>query len=115
MRCTFPQKTLQEVITFHGHSCPGLTIGIRAAELAQRELGQPEETDLVAVCETDMCGVDAIQYLTDCTLGTGKLILHDYGKMAFCFYDRKSDRSLRVLLRDDARGESEVELNGSMW
>ncbi|MBN1246402.1 MAG: formylmethanofuran dehydrogenase, partial [Anaerolineae bacterium] len=24
---------------FHGHSCPGLTIGIRAAELALREIG----------------------------------------------------------------------------
>jgi len=52
---------------FHGHMCPGLAIGIRMAEIALREIG-PHSTDeeVVAIVETDMCGVDAIQYLTGC-------------------------------------------------
>lgn len=114
MRCTFTPEKLEEVVAFHGHSCPGLTIGIRAAELAAKELGPPEETDLVTVSETDMCGVDAIQYLTGCTLGKGNLILRDFGKMAFTFYDRKSSRSLRAILRDDVRGEMGTELSALM-
>lgn len=40
-------------------------MGIRAAEVALREVGphSPDE-EVVALTETDMCGVDAIQYLT---------------------------------------------------
>lgn len=86
MSCTFSNDLIEKTISFHGHSCPGLAIGIRAAELALRELGSRE--NLVAVVETDMCGVDAIQFLTGCTYGKGNLIHKDHGKMAFSFNDR---------------------------
>ncbi|WP_207259969.1 FmdE family protein [Desulfovibrio sp. Huiquan2017] len=100
MSSTTPRETLDAAIAFHGHSCPGLAIGIRAVELAERELGELGELDLVAVAETDMCGVDAIQFLTDCTLGKGNFIHRDYGKKAFSFFDRTSGRGFRALLRD---------------
>ena len=64
MSCELPQETIAKVISFHGHSCPGLRIGIRASELARRELGDLPDTRLVCIVETDMCGVDAVQYLT---------------------------------------------------
>ncbi|AMK12660.1 MAG: FmdE family protein [Pseudodesulfovibrio sp.] len=105
MPCTLPKEKLDETIRFHGHHCPGLTIGIRAVELAERELGDLAQTDLVAVSETDMCGVDAIQFLTDCTLGKGNFIHRDYGKRAFSFYDRKSGKGFRALLKDLAPGD----------
>ena len=55
---------------FHSHMCPGLAIGIRAAEIALREVGPRAANEgVVAIVETDMCGVDAIQFLTGCTLG----------------------------------------------
>ncbi|MDT8378133.1 MAG: formylmethanofuran dehydrogenase subunit E family protein [Desulfotignum sp.] len=34
---------------FHGHSCPGLAIGIRAAELALNRLNFGPEADMVSV------------------------------------------------------------------
>lgn len=98
MSCTFSREVLDNVISFHGHSCPGLSIGVRAAELALKTFGDPAQAELVAVVETDMCGVDAVQFLTGCTLGKGNLIHRDYGKMAFCFYDRRSEKGFRAVL-----------------
>lgn len=103
MACYFTEKTIEDVIAFHGHSCPGLAIGIRASELAIRELGDPDSTQMVVVSETDMCGVDAIQFLTGCTYGKGNFVHRDYGKMAFSFFDRLSGRGFRALLKPDAR------------
>lgn len=114
MSCQIDQKKIEDTVRFHGHTCPGLTIGIRAAELALHELAGSTASDLVCVTETDMCGVDAIQFLTGCTYGKGNLIHRDYGKMAFSFYDRKSGKGIRLLLRDDARGEHHEELTGLM-
>jgi formylmethanofuran dehydrogenase subunit E len=102
MPCNIPTELIEQTITFHGHCCPGLTIGIRAAELAMRELGSPSNTELVAVSETDMCGVDAIQFLTGCTYGKGNFIHRDYGKKAFSFFERKSGKGFRALLNQDA-------------
>jgi formylmethanofuran dehydrogenase subunit E len=100
MPCAFPKEQIDETVRFHGHHCPGLTIGIRAVELVQRELGELDTLELVTVAETDMCGVDAIQFLTDCTLGKGNFIHRDYGKRAFTFYDRKSGKGFRALLKE---------------
>lgn len=112
MPCTIPQKEIEDTIQFHGHSCPGLSIGIRAAELARREFGRdnPDE-DLVCVSETDMCGVDAVQFLTGCTYGKGNYLHRDYGKMAFNFYHRPSGKSFRCMLRPEVRGDLQEELS----
>jgi formylmethanofuran dehydrogenase subunit E len=94
-------SVLDEVIKFHGHYCPGVTIGYRAAQIAMRELGVTRAADeeLVAICETDACGVDAIQYLTGCTLGKGNLILRDWGKQVLTLGRRSDDRMVRVAMR----------------
>jgi formylmethanofuran dehydrogenase subunit E len=114
MGCSIEKDLIDKTIAFHGHSCPGLVIGIRAAELALKRLGYAEGKDIVAVVETDMCGVDAIQFLTGCTFGKGNLIHKDYGKMAFSFYDRSKDMGFRVLLRPDISGDLGPELQSLM-
>ncbi len=114
MKCSIKKDVIDKTIAFHGHSCPGLVIGIRAAELALQRLGHTEAKDLVAVVETDMCGVDAIQFLTGCTLGKGNLIHKDYGKMAFSFYDRGENTGFRAVLRPDISGDLGPELRGLM-
>lgn len=97
-------------VRFHGHMCPGLAIGIRAAEIALREIGQHSaDEEIVAIVETDMCGVDAIQYLTGCTFGKGNLIHLDYGKSAFTFIRRSDSKGVRVLARPNAFGEPDPE------
>ena len=114
MVCSIDKELIEKTIAFHGHSCPGLVIGIRAAELALQKLAHVDKEDLVAVVETDMCGVDAIQFLTGCTFGKGNLIHKDYGKVAFSFYDRKKNAGFRTVLRTDISGDIGSELRSLM-
>lgn len=114
MSCQIEQDRIDQTIAFHGHSCPGLAIGIRAAEIALREMEGVGQSDLVCVTETDMCGVDAIQFLTGCTYGKGNLIHRDYGKMAFSFYDRENGRGIRLLFNQNCRGAMDNEFRELM-
>jgi formylmethanofuran dehydrogenase subunit E len=104
MSCSIRKELIEKTIAFHGHSCPGLAIGIRAAELALREIGKGPDEEIVAVVETDMCAVDAIQYLTGCTFGKGNLIHKDYGKNAFTFYRRSDGKAIRLVTRPSSYG-----------
>lgn len=102
MGCKIDKNIIDKTIEFHGHSCPGLAIGIRASELAMQtfKMGdkrQPDAQPMVCVVETDMCAVDAIQFLTDCTFGKGNLIHKDFGKAGFTFFDREENKGLRAL------------------
>jgi formylmethanofuran dehydrogenase subunit E len=105
------EEKIREVVRFHGHSCPGLAIGIRAAELALSEFERDEDEEITAVVETDMCGVDAIQFLTGCTFGKGNLVHLDYGKNAFSFYRRSDGRGIRIVVRPDALGGPDEEIH----
>jgi formylmethanofuran dehydrogenase subunit E len=100
------EQRIKETTNFHGHWCPGLAIGIRAAEWALKEMGKAPDEEIVAVVETDMCGVDAIQYLTGCTFGKGNLIHKDYGKKAFTFYRRRDGKAVRLVLRPTIYGDT---------
>lgn len=97
------ERTIDEVVAFHGHMCPGLAMGVQAAAIALREIGaHASDEEVVAVVETDMCAVDAIQYLTGCTFGKGNLIHRDWGKNAFSFHRRSDGRAIRLTVRPDA-------------
>jgi formylmethanofuran dehydrogenase subunit E len=100
------EQQIKDTTSFHGHWCPGLAIGIRAAEWALKEIGKSPDEEIVAVVETDMCGVDAIQYLTGCTFGKGNLIHKDYGKNAFTFYRRRDGKAMRLVLRPTVYGDT---------
>jgi formylmethanofuran dehydrogenase subunit E len=101
-------RKLAAIIQFHGHFCPGLAIGIRAVELALREIGpHSADEEVVAIVETDMCAVDAIQFMTGCTFGKGNLIHLDYGKNAFTFIRRSDGKAIRLV----ARPQNRVEVN----
>lgn len=100
-RCTLSKDQIEGAIAFHGHHCPGLTIGLRAAEWCLRELGRAGDEDILVVVETDMCGDDAIQYLTGCTFGKGNFIFRDTGKVAFTFYRRSDHKRGRLVIHPD--------------
>ncbi len=96
-RSATDQETIQKVVDFHGHMCAGLAMGIRAAEVGLSEIGpHTAGEEVVAVVETDMCAVDAIQYLTGCTLGKGNLVHRDHGKNAYTFIRRSDGRAVRI-------------------
>ena len=97
------EQTLQRVVDFHGHMCPGLAMGVQAARIALREIGpHAKDEEVVAVVETDMCGVDAIQFLTGCTFGKGNLIHRDWGKNVYTFFRRSDGRAVRIAGRPNA-------------
>jgi formylmethanofuran dehydrogenase subunit E len=88
----------EKAVEFHGHSCPGLAVGYRVANIALRELAsrRAEDEELVAVVENDACGVDAVMALTGCTLGKGNLLYRDLGKQVYIFGARSGNRALRI-------------------
>jgi formylmethanofuran dehydrogenase subunit E len=90
-----------EVVGFHGHQCPGLATGYRVALIALREMEQRRAIDeeLVAIVENDACGVDAIMYMTGCTLGKGNLIYRDYGKQVYTFVCRQNGKAIRIAVK----------------
>lgn len=93
---------LARAVSFHGHLCAGLTIGVRAARIALRELGPNEAgSALYAIVETAMCPTDAIQVLTGCTFGRGTLLHLDHGKSVFTFVRRADGYALRLAARSE--------------
>lgn len=92
----------RKCVEFHGHECPGLAIGFRACEIVKEKLGLKfsKDEEVVCITENDACGVDAIQVITGCTIGKGNLIYRGTGKIAFSFFDRKNNRSIRLILKD---------------
>ena len=110
---TVDAETLERVVEFHGHMCPGLALGVRAAEVALAEIGpHSQDEEVVAIVETDMCGVDAVQFLTGCTFGKGNLVHRDHGKNAYTFVRRSDGRAVRVSGRPDAFGFRDPEWEG---
>ena len=91
----------EKCVDFHGHECPGLAIGYRAAVAAAEYLGieRSDDEDIVCVTENDACGVDAVQRILSCTIGKGNLIYRGTGKMAFSFFERKSGKKVRFCLK----------------
>jgi len=89
---------------FHGHVCPGLSIGYRAAKAGMSWLSEKrsEDEEIVAIVETDACSADAVQVLTGCTFGKGNFIFRDYGKMALTLLSRNSGRGVRICVKPGA-------------
>jgi len=86
---------------FHGHVCPGLSLGYVAAKGALQWLREhrAEDEELVAVVENDACFVDAVQVLTGCTFGKGNFFFQDHGKMALTLYSRNKAKGVRLCLK----------------
>lgn len=101
----------EKCVAFHGHACGGLTIGYKAALYATDllKLSFSDDEQVVCICENDACGVDAIQVLLGCSIGKGNLLFHMRGKQAFSFYNRKTGKSVRLVLKPKPAGMSREE------
>jgi len=99
MTVTLPP--FEEVARFHGHICPGLAYGYRASEYAKECLnaGRAADEEMVAIVENDACMIDAIQYITGCTMGKGNLIFRDHGKPVYTFMLRNGEKAVRIALK----------------
>jgi formylmethanofuran dehydrogenase subunit E len=70
--------------------------------LAWLREGRAEDEEIVAVVETDACGSDAVQVITGCTFGKGNFLFKDYGKMAFSFLSRATEKGIRLCAKPNA-------------
>ncbi len=100
----FTQDDFKKCADFHGHICPGLSIGYRAAKATMERLNEnrSEDEEVVAIVETDACGADAIQVLTGCTFGKGNFIFKDHGKQVFTLLSRNTGKGVRAALKAGA-------------
>ena len=92
---TFDQEALDRAVALHRSLCPGLAVGIKAAQIAVAELGEGPD-DLVAQVESDICAVDGVQAVTGCTLGNRNLLLRDWGKNAYTFWRKSDGKAIRI-------------------
>lgn len=99
------KKLWKRCADFHGHVCGGLTIGYKAALYAASLLGLTfsEDEQVVCIAENDACGIDAIQVILGCSVGKGNLLFHMRGKLAYSFYNRKTGKSVRLVLKPGPR------------
>ncbi|MBR7122258.1 MAG: formylmethanofuran dehydrogenase [Oscillospiraceae bacterium] len=104
-------KTWQDCVAFHGHECGGLTIGYKASLYAINllELDFSEDEQVVCIAENDACGIDAIQVMLGCSVGKGNLLFHMRGKQAYSFYNRKTGKSVRLVLKPKPEGMTKAE------
>ncbi len=102
------QELFQKSAEFHGHACPGLAIGVRAAVEAQKLLGinHSDDEEIVCITENDACGVDGIQVILGCSAGKGNLIFRIRGKQAFSFFNRTTGNNTRLVLKNLPKMES---------
>ena len=99
-------KTWQDCVAFHGHECGGLTIGYKASLYAIEllNLAFSDDEQVVCIAENDACGIDGIQVMLGCSIGKGNLLFHMRGKQAFSFYNRKTGKSVRLVLKSKPAG-----------
>ncbi len=102
----------KQTVRFHGHECPGLAIGFKAAMLAGELLsgsGDRGDEDIVCLAETDACGIDAFQVILKTTVGSGSMRIKYKGKNAFSVYDRVSGASFRLVWKNDIKALSRAD------
>lgn len=97
---------LDRAAVLHGHYCPGLAMGVKAAFKAIKEMDvEPEGMeDVLAVMETNNCASDGVQFVTGCTFGNNSLIFRDLGKTAFTLAKRDG-KGVRLVAKPQAGEE----------
>ena len=94
-------KLLEKAAELHGHFCPFLALGVKAAVQAVNELGVSSTgmEEIIAIIETNNCFSDGVQFVTGCSFGNNALIYRDYGKTAFTLAKRNGE-AVRVSVKD---------------
>ena len=95
-------------LKFHGHKCPAMPLGLRAALAAMEILNVKHSADkeLTVISETGKghaagCFLDGIMVATGCTYGKSNIKKLYYNKMAFTLIDNQNGKSVRVSLKPD--------------
>jgi formylmethanofuran dehydrogenase subunit E len=102
------EEYIEEAERFHGFAAPGLLVGGFMVSKAMKHF--PHGVLYEVLCETSKCLPDAIQLLTPCTIGNGRLGIISLGRFALSLFDKDTGVGIRVF-PDPAKVESWPELN----
>ncbi|MCP5256267.1 MAG: formylmethanofuran dehydrogenase [Zoogloeaceae bacterium] len=104
-------EEFEMALAFHGHKCPAMPLGFRAAQAAMHALGvkRAQDKELHVISETGKghaagCFLDGVMSATGCTYGKSNIEKRYYNKMAFTLIDVKAGYSVRVRLKDEFFG-----------
>lgn len=91
----------EQVIDFHGHTCPEIALGFRISQIASRKLGIRPSGDAELIGETGIvsCAIDALQVLNRCTVGRGTLIINNHGKHLYKFHYTGTETLLTISIK----------------
>jgi formylmethanofuran dehydrogenase subunit E len=103
----YNEKELYKLgLAFHGHRCPAMPLGLRAAIAAMEVLGveRAKDKELFVISETGKghaagCFLDGIMTSTGCTYGKSNIKKLYYNKMAFTLIDVVKSKAVRVSLK----------------
>jgi len=102
------EEYVKEAEAFHGFPAPGLLVGGYMVNKAKKQI--PSDVLYEALCETSKCLPDAVQLLTPCTIGNGRLRIISLGRFALSLFNKETGSGVRVF-PDPAKVESWPELN----
>lgn len=90
----------------HGHVCPAMPLGIRAALEAMNKLGvdRAQNKELHVLMENGpshaaLCFSEGVQIGTSATFGKGEITRSNEGKNAFTLIEKQTGRSIRVTIK----------------
>jgi len=99
---------IEEAKRFHGFAAPGLLVGGFMVSKAIKHF--PAGVLYEVLCETSKCLPDAVQLLTPCTIGNGRLRIISLGRFALSLFNKDTGSGVRVF-PNPAKVESWEELN----
>lgn len=90
----------EQVIDFHGHTCPEIALGYRVAQIAMRKLGiRPTPiSELMVTVYTHSCALDAFQVLNHVTYGRGHLIVNEQTQHIYHFQYSGTAKGLQITI-----------------
>jgi len=93
----------EQVIDFHGHTCPEIALGYRVAQIALREMGIRPTTAAELTIEADIhsCALDAFQILNHVTYGRGNLKVLDRQSHVYRFQYTGTAKIIQITVRQE--------------
>jgi formylmethanofuran dehydrogenase subunit E len=97
------EEFLEKIKAFHGSIAPGIVAGGIMVDIARANLPQGDFFDVI--CESQHCLPDAVQILTQCTIGNRWLKIADTSRYSLTFFNKYTGAGIRVYLDAAKLGE----------